>query len=193
MQAAERYHLMPNVDRWVLQATLSAISNGALKLPDSRSCTINLSGQTLGDPQFLDFVVDCLDRSGIMPGQVCFEVRESSVIANLSHAARFIAVLHGMGCQFALDDFGSGLGAFSNLKSLAMDYLKIDGNIIRGLGEDHVNEAMVTAMVDLARTLDIRVVAEHVETEDAFDTVRRIGVDFAQGFAVGRPEPLKSA
>jgi diguanylate cyclase (GGDEF)-like protein/PAS domain S-box-containing protein len=193
MQAAERYHLMPNVDRWVLQATLSAISNGALKLPDSRSCTINLSGQTLGDPQFLDFVVDCLDRSGIMPGQVCFEVRESSVIANLSHAARFIAVLHGMGCQFALDDFGSGLGAFSNLKSLAMDYLKIDGNIIRGLGEDHVNEAMVTAMVDLARTLDIGVVAEHVETEDAFDTVRRIGVDFAQGFAVGRPEPLKSA
>ncbi len=193
MQAAERYHLMPNVDRWVLQATFSAISSGSLKLPDSRSCTINLSGQTLGDPQFLDFVVDCLDRSGIAPSQICFEVRESSVIANLSHAARFIAVLHGMGCQFALDDFGSGLGAFTNLKSLAMDYLKIDGNIIRGLADDHVNEAMVTAMVDLARTLDIGVVAEHVETEVAFDTVRRMGVDFAQGFAVGRPEPLRTS
>jgi diguanylate cyclase (GGDEF)-like protein/PAS domain S-box-containing protein len=193
MQAAERYHLMPNVDRWVLQATFSAISSGSLKLPDSRSCTINLSGQTLGDPQFLDFVVDCLDRSGIAPGQICFEVRESSVIANLSHAARFIAVLHGMGCQFALDDFGSGLGAFTNLKSLAMDYLKIDGNIIRGLADDQVNEAMVTAMVDLARTLDIGVVAEHVETEVAFDTVRRMGVDFAQGFAVGRPEPLRTS
>ena len=144
----------------------------------------------VGDPQFLDFVVDCLDRSGIMPGQVCFEVRESSVIANLSHAARFIAVLHGMGCQFALDDFGSGLGAFSNLKSLAMDYLKIDGNIIRGLADDHVNEAMVTAMVDLARTLDIGVVAEHVETEIAFDTVRRMGVDFQTNVVVGKTVSL---
>ncbi|MGD8745417.1 MAG: EAL domain-containing protein, partial [Gammaproteobacteria bacterium] len=190
MQAAERYHLMPNVDRWVLQATFSAIGSGSLKLPDRRSCTINLSGQTLGDPQFLDYVVDCLDRSGVTPDQICFEVRESSVIDNLSHAARFIAVLHGMGCQFALDDFGSGLGAFSNLRSLAMDYLKIDGSIIRGLGEDHMNEAMVTAMINLARTMDIRVIAEHVENESVFEVVRQMGVDFAQGFAVGRPEPL---
>lgn len=190
MQAAERYHLMPNVDRWVLQTTFSAIGSGALKLPDRRSCTINLSGQTLGDPQFLDFVVDCLDRSGIAPDQICFEVRESAVIDNLSHAGRFIAVLHGMGCQFALDDFGSGLGAFSNLRSLAMDYLKIDGAIIRGLGEDHMNEAMVNAMISLARTMDIRVIAEHVENESVFEVVRQMGVDFAQGFAVGRPEPL---
>ncbi len=190
MQAAERYHLMPNVDRWVLQATFAAIGSGALKLPDQRSCTINLSGQTIGDPQFLEFVVDCLDRSGVSPGQVCFEVRESSVVDNLSHAARFIAVLHGVGCQFALDDFGSGLGAFSNLRSLAMDYLKIDGSIIRGLGEDHMNEAMVSAMISLARTMDIRVIAEHVENESVFEVVRQMGVDFAQGFAVGRPEPL---
>jgi diguanylate cyclase (GGDEF)-like protein/PAS domain S-box-containing protein len=192
MQAAERYHLMPNVDRWVLQATFSAIGSGSLKLPDRRSCTINLSGQTLGDPQFLDYVVDCLDRSGVTPDQICFEVRESSVIDNLSHAARFIAVLHGMGCQFALDDFGSGLGAFSNLRSLAMDYLKIDGSIIRGLGEDHMNEAMVTAMISLARTMDIRVIAEHVENESVFEVVRQMGVDFAQGFAVGRPEPFET-
>jgi len=192
MQAAERYHLMPNVDRWVLQAAFSAVGSGALKLPDRRSCTINLSGQTLGDPQFLDFVVDCLDRSGISPEQICFEVRESSVTANLALASRFIAVLHGMGCQFALDDFGSGLGAFSNLKGLAMDYLKIDGAIIRGLGQDHVNEAMVAAMINLARTMDIRVIAEHVENETVFETVRNMGVDFAQGYAVGRPAPLST-
>lgn len=191
MQAAERYHLMPNVDRWVLQSTLSAIGSGTLKLPDQRSCNINLSGQTIGDPQFLDFVVDCLDRSGVPPAQICFEVRESSIVANLAHAGRFIAVLHGMGCEFAMDDFGSGLGAFSNLKSLAMDYLKIDGAIIRGLDEDEINQAMVAAMISLAGTMDIRVVAEHVETDTVFEVVRRMGVDFAQGYAVGRPEPMK--
>jgi EAL domain-containing protein (putative c-di-GMP-specific phosphodiesterase class I) len=96
-----------------------------------------------------------------------------------------------MGCEFAMDDFGSGLGAFSNLKSLAMDYLKIDGAIIRGLDEDEINQAMVAAMISLARTMDIRVVAEHVETDTVFEAVRRMGVDFAQGYAVGRPEPLK--
>jgi diguanylate cyclase (GGDEF)-like protein/PAS domain S-box-containing protein len=191
MQAAERYHLMPNVDRWVLQATFAAIGNGALKLPDRRSCTINLSGQTIGDPQFLDFVVDSLDHSGVSASQVCFEVRESAVTTNVSHAARFIAVLHGMGCEFALDDFGSGLGSFANLKSLSMDYLKIDGTIIRGLESDNVNEAMVAAMIKLARTLDIRVVAEHVESEAVFERVRTMGVDFVQGYAVGRPKPLK--
>jgi EAL domain-containing protein (putative c-di-GMP-specific phosphodiesterase class I) len=191
MQAAERYHLMPNVDRWVLQATFAAIGSGVLKLPDRRSCTINLSGQTIGDPQFLDFVVDALDHSGVAASQICFEVRESAVTTNLSHAARFIAVLHGMGCEFALDDFGSGLGSFANLKSLSMDYLKIDGAIIRGLGGDDVNEAMVSAMIKLARTLEIRVVAEHVESEVVFDKVRQMGVDFVQGYAVGRPAPLQ--
>ena len=191
MQAAERYHLMPNVDRWVLQATFAAIGSGALKLPDHRSCTINLSGQTIGDPQFLDFVVDSLDHSGVAAAQICFEVRESAVTNNVSHAARFIAVLHGIGCQFALDDFGSGLGSFANLKSLAMDYLKIDGAIIRGLGSDDVNEAMVAAMIKLARTMNIRVVAEHVESEAIFDKVREMGVDFVQGYAIGRPAPLQ--
>ncbi len=193
MQAAERYHLMPNVDRWVLQASFAAIASGAVNLPDNRSCTINLSGQTLGDAQFLDFVVDSLDHSGVAPEKVCFEVREASVIANLSNAARFIAVLHGMGCQFALDDFGSGLGSFANLKSLSMDYLKIDGSIIRNLDQDDVSEAMVAAMITLAGTMGIRVVAEHVESEAVFDRVRSMGVDFAQGFAVGRPEPLTPA
>ncbi len=191
MEAAERYHLMPNVDRWVLQTTFGAIGSGVLTLPDNRSCTINLSGQTLGDPQFLDFVVQCLDHSGVTPGQICFEVRESAVIGNLTNAARFIAVLHGMGCQFALDDFGSGIGSFANLKNLSMDYLKIDGAIIRGLGSDDVSQAMVAAMIKLASTLKIRVIAEHVETDTAFSLVRDMGVDFIQGYAVGRPKALQ--
>lgn len=190
MQAAERYHLMPSVDRWVLQATFAAISAGALKLPSGRAVAINVSGQTLADPQFLEFVVECLDRSGVRAEQVCFELSESVVAANMSHTSRFVAVLHGLGCTFALDDFGSGLGSFANLKQLSMDYLKIDGSFIRSLGSDEVSIAMVTAMIELARTLGIKVVAEHVETEQAFDLVRALRVDFVQGYAVGRPVAL---
>jgi diguanylate cyclase (GGDEF)-like protein/PAS domain S-box-containing protein len=190
MHAAERYHLMPSVDRWVLQTAFAAIAAGVLKLPTGRSVAVNVSSQTLADPQFLEFVVDCLDRSGVQPAQVCFELAEAAVAANLSHAARFIAVLHGLGCQFALDDFGSGLGSFANLKSLSLDYLKIDGSFIRGLGADDVSRAMVTAMIELARSLGIKVVAEHVETEQTFELVRELKIDFVQGYAVGRPVPL---
>jgi EAL domain-containing protein (putative c-di-GMP-specific phosphodiesterase class I) len=184
---------MPSVDRWVVQTTLSALANGALRLPDSRSCTINISGQTLGDAQFLEFVVDCLDRTGVRPSQICFEVTESSVMSNLTHAGRFIGVLHGVGCKFALDDFGSGLGALTNLKSLAMDYMKIDGSFIQGLERDTVNQAMVTAMLNLARTLSIQVIAEQVETQASLETVRAMGLDFAQGYAIGRPKALAQA
>jgi EAL domain-containing protein (putative c-di-GMP-specific phosphodiesterase class I) len=102
-------------------------------------------------------------------------------------------VLHGMGCQFALDDFGSGLGSFASLKQLALDYLKIDGSFIRGLGTDDVSSTMVTAMIDLARGLGIKVVAEHVENDHLFELVKALKVDFVQGYAVGRPRPLPMA
>ena len=146
LKAAERYRLMSLVDRWVVQTALAALGRGGIRLPPGRSLSINISGQTLGDAQFLEFVVDCLDRTGVAPAQVCFEVTEASVVANLEHARRFIGVLHGMGCTFALDDFGSGLGSFANLKSLPMDFLKIDGSYMRNLARDTVNQAMVGAM-----------------------------------------------
>ena len=107
LRAAERYRLMSDVDRWVVQTALTALGRGGIRLPANRSLAINLSGQTLGDPQFLEFVVDVLDRTGVAPSQLCFEVTENSVITNIEHAQRFIGVLHGMGCQFALDDFGT--------------------------------------------------------------------------------------
>lgn len=190
MQAAERYHLMPSLDRWVVQATFAAIGAGTLKIPSGRSVAINISGQTLADPQFLEFVVECLDRGQVQPEQVCFELPEAAVAAHHGHASRFIAVLHGLGCRFALDDFGSGLGSFANLKQLPMDYLKIDGSFIRGLGTDEVSTAMVTAMIELARSLNVKVIAEQVETERAFEMARALKVDFVQGYAIGRPVPL---
>lgn len=188
--AAERYRLMSDVDRWVVQTTLTALARGTIRLPIGRSVAINLSGQTLGDPQFLEFVVECLDRTGVSPQQLCFEVTENSVITNLDHAQRFINVLHSMGCHFALDDFGRGLSSFGNLKHLSLDYLKIDGSFIRNLGVDAVNQAMVGAMIKLARTLNFKVVAEHVEDLGALEAAKSMGVDFVQGYHMGRPQPL---
>jgi diguanylate cyclase (GGDEF)-like protein len=190
MRAAERYRLMPHVDRWVVQTALAALGRGAVRVPPGRSLCINLSGQTLGDAAFLEFVVDCLDRTAVAPDRICFEVTENSVITNIEHARRFIGVLHGMGCQFALDDFGRGLSSFANLKNLQLDYLKIDGYFIRNLASDTVNQAMVTAMIKLARSLNFRVIAEHVEDMSALEAARRMGVDFMQGYQVGRPQPL---
>jgi diguanylate cyclase (GGDEF)-like protein/PAS domain S-box-containing protein len=190
VRAAERYRLMGLVDRWVVQTTLAALGRGAIPIPATRSVAINISGQTLGDMQFLEFVVECLDSTGVSPTQVCFEITESAVVANMDHARRFVGVLHGMGCKFALDDFGSGVGSFSNLKNLPMDYLKIDGSFMRNLGKDSVNQAMVTAMIKLARTLNFKVIAEQVEDAAALEAARRMGVDYVQGYAIGKPVPM---
>ena len=191
--AAERYRLMSMIDRWVLGSALAAISAGAIRLPPGRSVSLNISGQTLADPSFLEFVVDELDRSGVSPSQICFEVAETTVIGNLEHARRFIDVLHGMGCRFALDDFGTDLGGFANLKQLPMDYLKIDGSFMRDLGRDSVNQAMVSAVVGMARTLNFRLVAEEIEDVAALEAARAMGIDFVQGHVIGRPRPLEAA
>ena len=193
MRAAERYRLMGLVDRWVVQTTLAALGRGAIAVPPQRSVAINISGQTLADAQFLEFVVECFDSTGAAPTQVCFEITESAVIANLDSARRFVGVLHGMGCEFALDDFGSGVGSFSNLKNLPLDYLKIDGSFMRNLARDTVNQAMVTAMIKLARTLNFKVIAEQVEDSAAAEVARKMGVDYLQGYAIGRPQPLALA
>jgi diguanylate cyclase (GGDEF)-like protein/PAS domain S-box-containing protein len=193
VRAAERYRLMVLVDRWVVQTTLTALGRGAIALAPKRSLAINISGQTLQDAQFLEFVVECFDSTGANPAQVCFEIAENAVVANLEQARRFVGVLHGMGCRFALDDFGSGLGSFANLKNLAVDYLKIDGSFFKNLARDTVNQAMVTAMIRLARSLNFKVIAEQVEDASALEAARRMGVDYLQGYAIGRPEKLPLA
>ena len=192
LAAAERYQLMSHVDRWVVQASLTSISNGAPHLPEGRTCGINLSAQSLGDETFLDYVVDLLDHTGVAPGKLCFEVAEPAVMNNLDQARRFVNVLHGIGCQFALDDFGSGMGSFANLKHLSLDYLKIDGTYTRDLAHDSVNREMVGAVAKLARTLDFSVVAVQVEDQPTFEAVRSLGIDFVQGFIIERPRPLKA-
>jgi diguanylate cyclase (GGDEF)-like protein/PAS domain S-box-containing protein len=193
LRAAERYRLMGMIDRWVVQTTLTALGRGAITIAPKRSVAINISAQTLADAQFLEFVVECFDTTGANPNQLCFEIAESTVVANFEQARRFVGVLHGMGCRFALDDFGSGLGSFANLKTLAVDYLKIDGSFFKNLARDSVNQAMVSAMIRLARTLNFKVIAEQVEDASALDAARQIGVDYIQGYAIGRPERLGMA
>jgi EAL domain-containing protein (putative c-di-GMP-specific phosphodiesterase class I) len=181
------------IDRWVLGSALAALAAGAIRLPAGRTLSINISGQTLADPSFLEFVVEELDRTGVQPAQICFEVAETAVIGNMDQARRFVNVLHGMGCRFALDDFGTDLGGFANLKSLPMDYLKIDGSFMRDLGRDTVNQAMVSAVVNMARTLNFRLVAEQIEDVASLEAARAMGIDFVQGHAIGRPRPLAPA
>ncbi len=193
MHAAERYRLTAFIDRWVVQTTLAALGRGAIQTPPGRSVAINISGQTLSDAQFLEFVVDCFDRTGVAPSRVCFEISEAAVSANLAEARRFISVLHGMGCQFALDDFGAGAGSFVNLKTLPLDFVKIAGSFMKNLGSDSVNRAMVDAMVKLARTLEFRVIAAAVEDAAALEAARTMGFDYIQGFAIARPAPLPMA
>jgi len=190
--AAERYQLMSHLDRWVVRAALTMIANGAPHLPEGRVCCINISGQTLGDEAFLEFVVDLLDHTGVSPDKICLEVSETAVINNIDHARRFINVLHGIGCRFALDNFGSGIGSFANLRQLSIDYLKIDGSYTRELRKSSVNWEILGAMVRLSRSLDFLVVAEQVEDQAAFDLLRELGVDFIQGFVVERPRSLSS-
>ncbi|MBL8200029.1 MAG: EAL domain-containing protein [Chromatiales bacterium] len=188
--AAERYQLMASIDRWVVQATLSAIAHGAIRLPDERSCSINLSAQALAEDGFLDFVVECLDHSQVPPHRICFEVSETAVMERFDQARRFVAVLHGIGCQFGLDDFGSGLGSFTTLRDLSIDYLKIDGTYTRDLRPETLNHQVVTAVTAVSRILGFRVIAEQVETQADFETLRSIGVDFIQGNFVDRPHRL---
>ena len=190
LRPAERYQMMPQIDRWVINASLAAISGGEIKLAGHRSCAINLSGQTLGDEAFLGFVVDALDRSGVAPSSICFEVTETAILSNVQQAQRFIEVLHGIGCEFSLDDFGSGLGSFSSLKHLPIDYLKIDGTYTRNLQTDLVNQEMVSAMIKLARTMEFQIVAEQVEHQEDFDWLRDVGVDFVQGYFIEAPSML---
>jgi diguanylate cyclase (GGDEF)-like protein/PAS domain S-box-containing protein len=190
LPAAERYQLIGELDRWVLQATLDAVASGAIRLPDERSVAINISGQTMADAGFLDFVIDCLDHSQVGPARICFEVTESAVLGDVDLARRFIGVVHGMGCSFSLDDFGSDVGSLANLKGLDIDFLKLDGVYTHSLMTDSVSQEVVSAVTRLSKAVGFKVIAEQVEDQPSFDGLRDLGVNFIQGNYVEEPQGL---
>ncbi len=191
--AAERYQLMPAIDRWVLSATLNALRERKPALGGVNVCAVNLSGQSLCDAHFLESVVDILDASSVNPAHVCFEITETAAIANLTRAMRFISVLKGMGCRFALDDFGSGLSSFMHLKHLPVDFLKIDGSFVRSMAKDPVDAAMVEAINRIGHVMGIRTIAEAVENQAILERLRELGVNYAQGTVIARPEPFEAS
>ena len=189
--AAERYQLMPQVDRWVISNTLARLSEHVDFLKETGSVfAINLSGQSLGDDDILHFVEDEIESSGVPSESLCFEVTESAAVSSRNKAQAFINALRKRGCKFALDDFGAGLSSFAYLKNFNVDTLKIDGSFIRDITGNRISESMVAAITQVAKVMDLETVAEYVESLETRDLVQKLGVDYAQGHAVGKPTSL---
>ena len=186
---AERYDLMRDLDGWVIENALAAIAQlrTGLQHPAGQMYTINLSGQSVSDPALADFIIGMLSRFEVNPQSICFEVTETVAIANFPIAIEFINRLRGLGCRFALDDFGSGLSSFGYLKRLPLDFLKIDGLFVRDMLNDPVDHAMVRTIYDVAKVLKLQTIAEWVEDEATLDALKSIGIDYAQGFHISRP------
>lgn len=189
--AAERYNLMGAVDRWVVREVVSMYAARQRHWRSRPIASINLSGASLGDPTMLSYVREQLARHSLPPETLCFEITETAAVANLALAAHFIRELKALGCWFALDDFGSGMSSFAYLHSLPVDELKIAGSFLRHIESDPVEYAMVEAIHRVGHVMRLKTVAEGVESLETLSTLRAMGVDYAQGFAVGRPEPLE--
>ena len=190
LPAAERFSMMPKIDRLVVRKVLTAIAAGRPQLGDVDLFTVNLSGQSLNDESFLDYVIDEMRRSGVSAQRICFEITETAVIANMGRARRFIRALRAHGCKFALDDFGSGLSSFGYLRSLPVDYLKIDGQFVRNMAHDPVDRSMVESINQVGHVMGIQTIAEFVEDEATRLVLSEVGVDYAQGYGIHRPELL---
>lgn len=188
---AERYNMMPAIDRWVITNTLEWLADHPLSRQNrAHTFAINLSGQSLGDKQFLQYVLDEFGRTRVTPSQICFEITETAAIANIGRAQSFISMLKAIGCSFALDDFGSGMSSYSYLKNLDVNFLKIDGAFVKDLAHDPVDYAMVESINRIGHVMGLQTIAEFVEDDLVLEKLREIGVDYAQGYSIHRPEPL---
>ena len=187
--AAERYGVMSTVDRWVVKTAFAWLAQH----PSEERMAINVSSQSLGDEDFLNYVIGQFRSKRLSPRRICFEITETAAIANLNRATHFIAALRTLGCRFALDDFGSGMSSFAYLKNLAIDFIKIDGAFVRDMIDDEVDFAMVEAINRIGHVMGIRTTAEYVENDEILEKLRKMGVDYAQGFGLHIPQPLVSS
>lgn len=190
--AAERYNYMTNIDKWVIRNSFAPLNElaHAEGAQGSQIFTINLSGASLTDDDFLAFILAEAIANNVSLSSICFEITETVVIGNITQAMSFMKKLRAEGCKFALDDFGSGLSSFAYLKNLSVDYLKINGSFIRDLVNDPVDRAMVDAIVNVADIMGVETIAERVENQATLDILKQIGVTYAQGFHIGKPALL---
>lgn len=189
--AAERYKLMPQIDRWVMSTTIARLAEHS-ELVDGQDAVfaINLSGQSLSDDDILEFIEEELAESGVPAKSLCFEVTESAAVSNLKKAQKFINDLRDRGCKISLDDFGAGLSSFAYLKNFSVDTLKIDGSFIRDITDNRISESMVAAITQVAKVMELETVAEYVESEETRKLIAELGVDYAQGHSIGKPVSL---
>ena len=191
MSAAQRYQLMPEIDRWVVAAAMRLLQpHAALMASGGVVFTINCSGQSLKDNEFTEFLTAQIAASGINPAALCFELTESAAVGNLVHTEALMRQLRKLGCGIALDDFGTGLSSLAYLRSLPISMLKIDGSFVRDVLTDAKAESTIQAIAQLARAMSLITVAEYVETEEIRHRIAQLGVDYGQGFAIGRPVPI---
>ena len=190
--AAERYGMMHDVDRWIIERTFRFIEQARKVWPNERAGTysINLSGETMAHDDILAYIRELLERYAIDPRQICFEVTETAAIANLASAIDLMTALRKDGCRFALDDFGSGLSSFGYLRALPVDYLKIDGAFVRNLDSEPIDRVMVEAINNVGHAMNLKTIAEFVESEAVMRELQRLGIDYAQGYNIGRPSAL---
>jgi Amt family ammonium transporter len=192
LSAAERYQLMPAVDRWVVRHACEVLGEHSVSVGEEFArFAINLSGQSLQDESFLDFVTDQIKNSRLPPNVLCFELTETATIGNLAKAQHFIKTLQDLGCQFALDDFGTGVSSLAYLKDLSVNYLKIDGSFVRDALTNARSDSMIKAIAQLAKVMCMETIAEYVETDNLRVRMADLGVDYGQGFAMGKSQPLK--
>jgi len=189
--AAERYNLMSTLDRWVIHTALSELADRRSSGEARYTLAINLSGTSLSEDRFLDFVIKELERQKLPNGAICFEITETAAISNLSRVVHFMQTLKKLGCKFSLDDFGSGLSSFTYLKNLPVDYLKIDGQFVSNVVDDSVDESMVKAISEVGHAMGIETIAERVETKQVLDKLSSLGVEFAQGYYIARPTSVE--
>jgi diguanylate cyclase (GGDEF)-like protein/PAS domain S-box-containing protein len=190
LPVAERYCLMPAIDRWVIRTAFASYVECDARDSAPGTYAINLSGASISDDHFLSFVLEQFAQYAVPPHKICFEITETSAIANLNHAAVLIRELKSIGCRFSLDDFGTGMSSFAYLKHLPVDYLKIDGAFVKDMTNDPIDFAMVESINHIGHVMGIQTIAEFVENDAIFNALREVGVDFAQGYGIARPVPL---
>ena len=191
INAAERYGITPAIDRWVIENALRWLVSEADERERLALCSINLSGQSLGDAEFLPFVQKLVKNSGIDGTKICFEITETAAIASFSQANRFIAALKNeQGCKFALDDFGTGLSSFGYLKHFPVDFLKIDGSFVKEILHDPIDREMVRSINEIGHLTGKQTIAEFAENEEIINMLRSLGVDYAQGYGIGSPQRI---
>jgi diguanylate cyclase (GGDEF)-like protein/PAS domain S-box-containing protein len=193
IEAAERYGITPNIDRWVITNAFRWLVSEADERERLSLCSINLSGQSLGDEKFLPFVVDQFQMSGLDATKICFEITETAAIASYSQANRFINALKELGCKFALDDFGTGLSSFGYLKHFPVDFLKIDGSFVKEILHDPIDREMVRSINEIGHLTGKKTIAEFAENEEIITMLKGMGVDYAQGYGVSEPKPVTRA